>query len=51
MVDSRRLTLSCNGIFKAAVHLALQMLRSIRLTNQKMEFYKLTNQKMLRSIC
>jgi len=33
-----------------AVHLTLRMLRSIRLTNQKIEFYKLTNQKMLRSI-
>jgi len=30
--------------------LTLRMLRSIRLTNQKKEFYKLTNQKMLRSI-
>jgi len=34
----------------AAVYLTLRMLRSIRLTNQKIEFYKLTNQKMLRSI-
>jgi len=30
---------------KAAVHLTLRMLRSIQLTNQKIEFYKLTNQK------
>jgi len=29
----------------AAVHLTLRMLRSIRLANQKIEFYKLTNQK------
>jgi len=36
---------------ESAVHLTLRMLRSIRLTNQKIEFYKLTNQKMLRSIC
>jgi len=28
----------------------LQMLRNIRLTNQKIEFYKLTNQKMFWSI-
>jgi len=37
-------------IFKPAVHLTLRMLRSIRVTNQKIEFYKLTNQKMFRSI-
>jgi len=36
-------------MIKAAVHLALRMFRSIRLTNQKIEFYKLTNQKMFRS--
>jgi len=35
---------------KAAVHLTLRILRSIRITNQKIEFYKLTNQKMFRSI-
>jgi len=34
----------------ATIHLTLRMLRGIRLTNQKIEFYKLTNQKMLQSI-
>jgi len=34
----------------AAIYLTLRMLWSIRLINQKIEFYKLTNQKMLRSI-
>jgi len=37
-------------IIRAAVHLTLRMLQSIRLINQKIEFYKSTNQKMLRSI-
>jgi len=38
-------------INQAAVYWTIQMLRSIWLTNQKIEFYKLTNQKMLWSIC
>jgi len=33
----------------AAVHLTLQMLQRIWLTNQKIKFYKLINQKMLRA--
>jgi len=47
----QRSKLSPPSYIKAAVHLTLRMLQSIRLINQKIEFYKLTNQKMLRSIC
>jgi len=38
-----------NQMTLATVYLALQMLRSIRLTNRKIEIFKLTNQKMLQN--